>query len=101
MAEENNVRRRRRRKVEEKDYDALIQNAQETILSLEDEIKESKNQLKAEKANLKKLEKMKVAYDAMMEEKKKQQEIEVVAELITQSGRSLEEIKEFLGGEAE
>ena len=53
-------------------------------------------ELKQEKANLKQLKKDKIRYDAMVEKQKKQDEIQKAAELLVSSGKSLEEIEEFL-----
>ena len=78
-----------RRKVEEKNYPELIVAAEERIDALSSELKQ-------EKANLKQLKKDKIRYDAMVEKQKKQDEIQKAAELLVSSGKSLEEIEEFL-----
>lgn len=78
-----------RRKVEEKNYPELIEMAEERIESLSAELKQ-------EKANLKQLKKDQVRYDAMVEKQKKQAEVQKAAELLVASGKSLEEIEEFL-----
>ena len=65
----------RRKKVEEKNYDELIQVSEERITTLT-------NDLKEEKANLKQLKKDKIRYDEMLEEKKKEEEIRKLSELI-------------------
>ena len=78
-----------RRKVEEKNYPELIEMAEEKIESLSAELKQ-------EKANLKQLKKDQVRYEAMVEKQKKQAEVQNAAELLVASGKSLEEIQEFL-----
>lgn len=78
-----------RRKVEEKNYPELIEAAEERITSLSAELKQ-------EKANLKQLKKDQIRYDAMVEKQQKQAEIQKAAELLVASGKSLEEIEEFL-----
>ena len=78
-----------RRKVEEKNYPELIEAAEERITSLSAELKQ-------EKANLKQLKRDQIRYDAMVEKQQKQAEIQKAAELLVASGKSLEEIEEFL-----
>lgn len=78
-----------RRKVVERNYPELIQEAEEKIETMSAELKQ-------EKANLKQLKKDKIRYDAMVEKQKKQDEIQKAAELLVSSGKSLEEIEEFL-----
>ncbi len=78
-----------RRKVEEKNYPELIEAAEERIASLSAELKQ-------EKANLKQLKKDQIRYEAMVEKQQKQAEIQKAAELLVASGKSLEEIEEFL-----
>ena len=78
-----------RRKVEEKNYPELIEAAEERIASLSAELKQ-------EKANLKQLKKDQIRSDAMVEKQQKQAEIQKAAELLVASGKSLEEIEEFL-----
>ena len=77
------------KKVEEKNYDELIQASEERIAALSSELKE-------EKAALKKLKKDKVIYDKMVEEQKKEIEIKEITSMIVESGKSLDEIRELL-----
>ena len=81
-----------RRKVEEKNYPELIEAAEERITSLSAELKQ-------EKANLKQLKKDQIRYEAMVEKQQKQAEIQKAAELLVASGKSLEEIEEFLANQ--
>ena len=78
-----------KRKVVERNYPELINEAEEKIEALSAELKQ-------EKANLKQLKKDKVRYDAMVEKQRKQDEIQKAAELLMASGKSMEEIEEFL-----
>lgn len=73
----------------ERNYPELINEAEEKIEALSAELKQ-------EKANLKQLKKDKVRYDAMVEKQRKQDEIQKAAELLMASGKSMEEIEEFL-----
>ncbi len=79
----------RRKKVEEKNYDELIQASEDRIATLSSE-------LKAEKAVLKQLKKDKVIFDKMIEEQKKENEIKEITSMIVESGKSLDEIRELL-----
>ena len=78
-----------RRKVEEKNYPELIQASEERIADLSSELKQ-------EKANLKQLKKDQVRYEAMVEKQKKQEQVQKAAELLVASGKSMEEIEQFL-----
>lgn len=62
----------------------------------EERIESLSAELKQEKANLKQLKKDQVRYDALVEKQKKQAEVQEAAELLVASGKSLDEIKEFL-----
>lgn len=83
--------RGKRKVVEEKNYDALIQEVEANIAKLTED-------LKAERANLKKIKKDKDAYDRQKEEQEKTERTQKVAEMIATSGKSLEEIEAFLAG---
>ena len=79
----------RRKKIEEKNYNELIQASEERIAALSTELKE-------EKASLKQLKKDKIAYDKMMEDQKKENEIKEITAMIVESGKSVDEIKYIL-----
>ncbi|MBC5746145.1 hypothetical protein FMM74_022035 [Lachnospiraceae bacterium MD308] len=79
----------RRKKVEAKNYDELIKASEERIVVLTDD-------LKAEKANLKQLKKDKIVYDKVLEDEKKEKEIQEVAAIIAESGKTIEEIRNLL-----
>ncbi|MCC2255941.1 hypothetical protein LKD70_16235 [Ruminococcus sp. CLA-AA-H200] len=91
---------RGRRKVVEKDYSALLEKANDELTKLETEYKECVSsyrlQIKDKKAEIKKLEKDKAAFDAQKAEEEKAAALKEVAELIVESGKSIEEIKELL-----
>lgn len=81
--------RKPRKKIVEKDYVKLIKDSEEKIAKLTED-------LKAEKANKKQLEKEKVAYDAMIEKQKRDEELKQIAEIVAESGKSLDEVKKLL-----
>lgn len=85
---------RGRRKVAEKDYAMLISASEAKIQKLTSELKE-------EKANLKQLKKDQIVYDEMMEQKKKQDRLKKIAELIETSGKSIDEIEALLSKSSE
>lgn len=78
-----------RRKIVEQNYPELISESEERIVSLTAELKQ-------EKANLKQLKKDQIRYEEYAEKQRKQEEIQKAAELLVASGKSLEEIEEFL-----
>lgn len=79
----------RRKVVVEQNYPELILESEERIESLSAELKQ-------EKANLKQLKKDQIRYEEYAEKQRKQEEIQKAAELLVASGKSLEEIEEFL-----
>ena len=85
---------RGRRKVAEKDYAMLISVSEAKIQKLTVDLKE-------EKANLKQLKKDQIVYDEMMEQKKKQDRLKKIAELIETSGKSIDEIEALLSKSSE
>ena len=86
----------RRRKVVVKNYDELISKEKELLAKLESDAVEIRNKIKEKRAEIKKLEKAKVAYDEQKAEEEKAQKMKEVAEMIVASDKSLDEIKEFL-----
>lgn len=79
---------RPRKVVQAKDYDLLIMESEEKIEKLTEN-------LKSEKANLKSLKKAKELYEIQKEEEKKAEMMNKIAQLIAESGKSLEEIEEY------
>ena len=71
-----------------KDYDLLIKESEEKIEKLT-------QNLKSEKVNLKSLKKSKELYEIQKEEEKKAEMMNKIAQLIAESGKSLEEIEEY------
>ena len=86
----------KRRKVVVKNYDELIAKEKETLTKLETEASNIRMRIKAKRAEIKKLEKAKVAYDEQKAEEEKAQKMKEVAEMLAASDKSLDEIKEFL-----
>lgn len=80
---------RKQKQVLAKDYDALIKESKEKIDKLTID-------LKLEKKNLKQLEKDKVRFEEQKIAAEQEKEKEQLVELISNSGKTLEEIKEFL-----
>lgn len=81
--------RGRKRACVELDYDALIAAAEEKISKLSED-------LKAEKANLKKLKKDKDAWELEKAKKEEEAKQEEIIKIISASGKSLDEIKAML-----
>ena len=80
---------RPKRIVEEKNYDVLISECEEKIISLNEE-------LKSEKANLKQLKKDKELYEEQKLEEENKLRIEKIADMISKSGMSFDEIENLL-----
>ena len=79
----------KRRKVVAKDYDALIKASEAKIEKLT-------NDLSEERKNLKQLKKDKVRYDEQKAAEEQAQKMKKIAEMISTSDKSLDEIKAFL-----
>ena len=86
----------RRRKVVAKNYDELIAKEKEVLVKLEADAVDIRTKIKEKRAEIKKLEKAKVAYDEQKAEEEKVQKMKEVAEMIVASDKSLDEIKAFL-----
>ena len=86
----------RRRKVVAKNYDELISKEKETLAKLESDAINIRSKIKEKRIEIKKLEKAKVAYDEQKAEEEKAQKMKEVAEMLADSDKSLDEIKEFL-----
>lgn len=86
----------RRRKVIAKDYDELIAKEKEALTKLETEASNMRVKIREKRAEIKKLEKAKVAYDEQKAEEEKAKEMQEVAKMIEASDKSLDEIKAFL-----
>ena len=86
----------RRRKVVAKNYVELIAREKEVLAKLELEAVEIRTKIKEKRAEIKKLEKAKVSYDEQKAAEEKDKEMKEIASMIAESGKSLDEIKEFL-----
>lgn len=86
----------RRRKVVAKNYDELIAKEKEMLTKLELEAVEIRTKIKEKRAEIKKLEKAKVAYDEQKAAEEKDKEMKEIASMIAESGKSLDEIKAML-----
>lgn len=87
----------RRRKVVAKNYDELIAKEKEVLVKLEADASNIRVKIREKRAEIKKLEKAKAAYDEQKAEEEKSKEMQEVAKMIVASDKSLDEIKEFLG----
>ena len=86
----------RRRKVVAKNYDEMIAKEKESLTKLENDLNEIRAKIKTKRADIKKLEKAKVAYDEQKAEEEKAQKMKEVAEMLANSNKSIDEIKKFL-----
>lgn len=86
----------RRRKVVAKNYVELIAREKEVLAKLELEAVEIRTKIKEKRAEIKKLEKAKVAYDEQKAAEEKDKEMKEIASMIAESGKSLDEIKAML-----
>lgn len=86
----------RRRKVIAKDYDELIAKEKEVLVKLEADAVDIRTKIKEKRAEIKKLEKAKVAYDEQKAAEEKDKEMKEIASMIAESGKSLDEIKAML-----
>lgn len=91
--------RRRKCVVKDGNYDVVLAEARKDLERLESDYKSSvevfKKKIKDKKLEIKKLEQEKEKYDTMTAEKKKQEEMQVIVQMIEESGKSLDEIKEL------
>ena len=85
-----------RRKVVAKNYDELIAKEKEVLVKLEADAVDIRTKIKEKRAEIKKLEKAKVAYDEQKAAEEKDKEMKEIASMIAESGKSLDEIKAML-----
>ena len=90
--------RGRKAKIVEKNYDELIQKNLDQIEVLTAGIAKSKEKISELKKDNKKLEKEKAAYEEHKAEIERQEKLKVIAQLVAESDKSLDEIKNFLEG---
>ena len=74
----------------------VVKNVDEMIAAVEAEIAKLTADIKAKRAELKKLKKAKVEADKIAAEKKAEEDKAKILEAIEQSGKSLEEVMELL-----
>ena len=90
--------RGRKAKNAEKNYDELIQKNLDQIEVLTAGIAKSKEKISELKKDNKKLEKEKTAYEEYKAKIERQEKLEEIAQLVSSSDKSLDEIKSFLEG---
>lgn len=86
----------RRKKFVAKNYDELIAKEKEVLVKLEADAVDIRTKIKEKRAEIKKLEKAKVAYDEQKAAEEKDKEMKEIASMIAESGKSLDEIKAML-----
>lgn len=85
----------RRRKVAN-NYDELIVREQKNLEKLEADKIAILGKIKSKKAEIKKLEKAKDTYDARIADEKRSQQMKEITEMVMNSEKTIDEIKEFL-----
>lgn len=85
----------RRRKVAN-NYDELIAREQKILEKLEADKVAILGKIKEKKAEIKKLEKAKDTYDARIADEKRSQQMKEITEMVMNSEKTIDEIKEFL-----
>ena len=77
-------------------YDELIAREQKILEKLEADKVAILGKIKEKKVEIKKLEKAKATYDARIADEKRSQQMKEVAEMVMNSEKTIDEIKEFL-----
>lgn len=85
----------RRRKVAN-NYDELIAREQKILEKLESDKTVILGKIKSKRAEIKKLERAKAAYDARIVAEERDKQMKEIATMIVNSGKTMDEIKEFL-----
>lgn len=88
--------RGRKRKVEEMNYDEILQQKNNELKELEDTISSARKRIKEVKAEIRRTEKDKEYYDLMKKYAEEERKREELAQMIIDSGKSFEEIEAFL-----
>ena len=86
----------KRRKVVADNYDELIAKERKNLEKLEADKIAILGKIKSKKAEIKKLEKAKDTYDARIADEKRSQQMKEIAEMVMNSGKTIDEIKAFL-----
>lgn len=90
----------KRKKVLPKNYDALIYEKNKELEQLESDKSAIAAKMKELKADIKKLEKEKNRFEEQETIRIKEEETKKIAEMIVESGKSLEDVKKLLNGNA-
>lgn len=90
----------KRKKVLPKNYDALIYEKKKELEQLEFDKSAIAVKMKELKADIKKLEKEKNRFEEQEAIRIKEEETKKIAEMIVESGKSLEDVKKLLDGNA-
>lgn len=90
----------KRKKVLPKNYDALIYEKKKELEQLESDKSAIAVKMKELKADIKKLEKEKNRFEEQEAIRIKEEETKKIAEMIVESGKSLEDVKKLLDGNA-
>ena len=90
----------KRKKVLPKNYDALIYEKNKELEQLESDKSAIAAKMKELKADIKKLEKEKNRFEEQEAIRIKEEETKKIAEMIVESGKSLEDVKKLLNGNA-
>lgn len=90
----------KRKKVLPKNYDALIYEKNKELKQLESDKSAIAAKMKELKADIKKLEKEKNRFEEQEAIRIKEEETKKIAEMIVESGKSLEDVKKLLNGNA-
>lgn len=90
----------KRKKVLPKNYDALIYEKNKELEQLESDKSAIAVKMKELKADIKKLEKEKNRFEEQEAIRIKEEETKKIAEMIVESGKSLEDVKKLLNGNA-
>lgn len=90
----------KRKKVLPKNYDALIYEKKKELEQLESDKSAIAVKMKELKADIKKLEKEKTRFEEQEAIRIKEEETKKIAEMIVESGKSLEDVKKLLDGNA-
>lgn len=77
-------------------YDELIAKERKILEKLEADKIAILGKIKSKKAEIKKLEKAKDTYDARIADEKRSQQMKEITEMVMNSGKTIDEIKEFL-----
>ena len=88
----------KRKKVLPKNYDALIYEKKKELEQLESDKSTIAVKMKELKADIKKLEKEKNRFEEQEAIRIKEEETKKIAEMIVESGKSLEDVKKLLDG---